>query len=49
MVSQEDYYLKAPGLTDLLYSELGVCVLRRHPYPNIATSYGCREENGSSD
>ncbi|KGO42782.1 hypothetical protein PEX1_084530 [Penicillium expansum] len=55
VASEKDYYLKAPGLTDFLYSELEdgiqreleVCeVLRRHPRPNIATYYGCRGENG---
>ncbi|KAJ6127724.1 hypothetical protein N7471_008941 [Penicillium samsonianum] len=55
VASEEDCYLKAPDLIDFLYSELEdniqceleVCeVLRRHPHPNIATYYGCREENG---
>lgn len=55
MASQEDCYLKALGLTDFLYSELKHDiqrelevreVLRRHPNPNIATYYDCREEVG---
>ncbi|KAI2714272.1 hypothetical protein CBS147354_7441 [Penicillium roqueforti] len=55
VASEEDCYLKTPGVVDFLYSKLEddiQCelkvgeVLRRHPHPNIATYYGCREENG---
>ncbi|KAJ5427476.1 hypothetical protein N7491_007918 [Penicillium cf. griseofulvum] len=55
VVSQEEYYLKAPVINEFINPDLEHTIqceleiweiLRRNPHPNIATYYGCREENG---
>lgn len=40
-------YAEAPNLENLILQEIETCeILRKHPHPNIALYYGCRETRG---